>query len=98
MEEVTTIGLDIAKHGFHAHGAERTSPLMLQPFASRAGIGGLYRPSTGILGQVRSSCGPTANAETSRRPRNATQTRSATPEHLDRHGLLLLPESAETPV
>ena len=30
MEQVTTIGLDLAKHVFHAHGADASRSLMVQ--------------------------------------------------------------------
>ena len=42
MEQITTIGLDIAKHVFNAHGANAAGQVLLRKRLTRAKLLGLF--------------------------------------------------------
>ena len=53
MEQVTTIGLDIAKHVFQVHGADATGHALFRKRITRAKLLGFLAAQT-LTGRVRS--------------------------------------------
>ena len=63
MAEVTTIGLDIAKHVFHAHGADATGRAVFSRRITRGKLLDFFAANPGCLVALEACGGPIIGLE-----------------------------------